>query len=183
MGRIYDHIDERLAEWMNAQHVFFVGSAPNEGGHVNLSPKGLDTLRILDDHRVAYLDLTGSGAETIAHVRENGRLTMMFCAFDGPPRIVRLHGRGSVVTLHEAGYAELAGGFPDRRGARAVIVLDVERIADSCGFGVPLMDYVADRDSYARYSDHKTDDELEEYRLTRNAASIDGLPAWDPLTV
>ena len=183
MGRIYDHIDERLAEWVNAQHVFFVASAPNEGGHVNLSPKGLDTLRILDDHRVAYLDLTGSGAETIAHVRENGRLTMMFCAFDGPPRIVRLHGRGSVVALHDAGYAEVAGGVPDRRGARAVIVLDIERIADSCGFGVPLMDYVADRDSYARYTDHKTDEEIEEYRVTRNAASIDGLPAWDPLTV
>jgi Pyridoxamine 5'-phosphate oxidase len=183
MGRIYDHIDERLNDWIMAQHVFFVASAPNEGGHVNLSPKGLDTLSILDEDRVAYLDLTGSGAETIAHVRENGRLTMMFCAFDGPPRIVRLHGRGSVVALHDPGYAELAGGFPDRRGARAVIVLDVERIADSCGFGVPLMDYVADRDSYERYTDHKTDDEIEDYRVTRNATSIDGLPAWDPLTV
>ncbi len=178
MGRTYERIEPAVAEFVRKQHMFFVGTAPSAGGHVNVSPKGMDSLRILDDQRVAYLDLTGSGIETIAHVRENGRLTFMFCAVDGPPRIIRLQGTGTVVTMHEPGFTELAAQFPIHRGARAVIVLEVDRVADSCGFSVPLYEYVGDRDVLTKWADHKTDDELAEYRLAKNATSIDGVLGW-----
>jgi hypothetical protein len=180
VGRTYEQISPALAAFIEEQHLFFVGSAPSEGGHVNVSPKGQDSLRILDDRRVAYLDLTGSGIETIAHVRQNGRLTIMFCAFDGPPRIVRLQGTASVVTVGEDAFAELAAGFPPNRGARAVIVLEVDRIADSCGYTVPRFDFVADRDRLDRWAEARTDDELRAYRVERNAHSIDGAPGWRP---
>lgn len=180
MGRTYERISPALVEFIEQQHVFFVGSAPSSGGHVNVSPKGLDSFRVLGEHRVAYLDLTGSGIETVAHVRENGRLTIMFCAFDGPPRIVRLQGRAEVVALGDPGYDELASRFPPNRGARAVIVCDVDRIADSCGYAVPRYDHVGDRDVLDRWVDRKTDDELAGYRVDRNATTIDGAPAWRP---
>ena len=180
MGRTYERISRALADFIEQQHVFFVGSAPSSGGHVNVSPKGLDTFKILGDRHVAYLDLTGSGVETVAHVRQNGRLTIMFCAFDGPPRIVRLQGTAEVVAAGEPGYDELAAGFPPNRGARAVIVLDVDRIADSCGYAVPRYDFVAERDVLDRWVDRKTDDDLRDYRLTVTATTIDGAPAWRP---
>lgn len=174
MGKLFDSIEPKLADWIGRQRLFFVATAPDEGGHVNVSPKGpIGTLRVVGERTVEYDDHVGSGAETAAHLRENGRICLMLCAFEGPPRIVRLHGHGTVIPA----------GDPSENGTRAVVRIEVERISDSCGFGVPLMDYVADRDSYARYTDHKTDEEIEEYRVTRNAASIDGLPAWDPLTV
>src|SRR5690349_22389705 len=146
MGRIYDRIDDHQRAWIARQALFFVGTAPRaDDGHVNVSPKGpIDTLRVLDDHTVAYLDVIGSGAETIAHLQENGRIVVMLCAFDGPPRILRLHGRGEVVLAHDEGFDPLVerAGFAQPAvdaARRAVIVVHVERIADSCGYGVPLM--------------------------------------------
>jgi Pyridoxamine 5'-phosphate oxidase len=177
VSQTYESIDEATAEFIAAQHVFFVASAPTDGGHVNLSPKGLDTLRVLGPNRIAYLDLTGSGVETIAHLRQNGRITLMFCAFDGPPRIVRLYGSGQVHALGEPGYDELIDLFPQHPGARAVIVVDVERVADSCGYAVPKLTFAADRDVLTRWAARKSDDDLVEYRRLKNAESIDGLPA------
>src|SRR4051794_24061192 len=134
MGKIYDEITPFLADFIRAQHLFFVASAPLAAdGHVNLSPKGLDTLRILGPRRVAYLDLIGSGVETIAHLRENGRLTLLFCAFAGPPKILRLHGRGVAALPGSPELAALAAHFPERRATRSVIVVDIERMSDSCG--------------------------------------------------
>jgi predicted pyridoxine 5'-phosphate oxidase superfamily flavin-nucleotide-binding protein len=181
VGTVHDSISGRLREFIEAQKVFFVATAPiGPGGHVNVSPKGVGgSFAVLDEHTVAYLDYTASGAETIAHLRENGRITVMFCAFDGPPNVVRLHGTGRIVTLYDDGFDELAGRFADLRGARAVIVVDVHRISDSCGFGVPLMDYVGERDLLPAYADRKGTDGQARYRSQRNRLSLDGLPAFD----
>ena len=148
MGKVFDGIDAKLADWIGRQRMFFVGTAPAGGGHVNVSPKGpIESLRILGPTRVAYLDVIGSGAETIAHLRENGRICVMLCAFDGPPRIVRLHGRGTVLLPADDEYAALYDGFdvPDSfavdPGARSVITVEVDRVADSCGYGVPRYAY------------------------------------------
>src|SRR4051812_36052921 len=148
MGKVFDGIDEHQREWIGRQALFFVGSAPLAGdGHVNVSPKGpIGSLRVLDDNTVAYLDAVGSGAETIAHLRENGRIVVMLCAFEGPPRIVRLHGRGEPVMPDDERFAELMERceFDDPsvpEGRRSVVLVDVERISDSCGYGVPLMSY------------------------------------------
>jgi len=144
-----------------------------------VSPKGLGgTFVVLDEHRVAYLDLTGSGIETVAHVRENARITLMFCAFDGPARIVRLSGRGRVVTCDEPAFAALSALFPTLPGARAVITVDVDRVADSCGYGVPRMELVEQRERLLTSLAAKGDDGLAAYRAERNATSIDGLPGW-----
>jgi Pyridoxamine 5'-phosphate oxidase len=179
VGKTYDQLDERLQSWIAAQHIFFVATAPSgPAGHVNLSPKGhADTFTILDGWTVAYLDLTGSGAETIAHLRDNGRITLMFCAFSDPPRILRLHGQGRVVVPGDERWADLAGRFPARRGARAVVVVEVERIADSCGYAVPLYDYAGERDLLDQWTARKDDAALAAYRARRNHKSIDGLPA------
>jgi hypothetical protein len=181
MGRTYETIDDRLRRFLERQPVFFVATAPlGADGPVNLSPKGMrGTFRVLDDRQVAYLDLTGSGIETIAHVRENGRVTLMFCAFEGPPRIVRLSGAGRVVVPGDGAFAALADGFPELEGVRAVIVVDVTRIADSCGYAVPRMDYVGERDNLTRWAESKGAQQLDEYRRERNAESIDGLPGLD----
>nr|WP_246221544.1 pyridoxamine 5'-phosphate oxidase family protein [Phytoactinopolyspora mesophila] len=170
-----------MREFIEAQKVFFVATAPSDpGGHVNVSPKGVGgSFAVLDEHTVAYLDYTTSGAETIAHLRENGRITVMFCAFDGPPNIVRLHGTGRFVTLDDDEFAGLTAHFTDLRGARAVIVVDVRRVSDSCGFGVPLMDYTGERDLLPAYADRKGEDGQARYRAQRNRVSIDGLPAFD----
>ncbi len=177
MGQSYESIDDPTAAFIAAQHLFFVASAPSEGGHVNLSPKGLDTLRVLGPNRVTYLDLTGSGVETIAHLRENGRITFMFCAFDGPPRIVRVYGTGHVHVLGEPGYDERIDLFPEIPGSRAIIDVDVDRVSDSCGYAVPKMTFAADRDVLNRWAARKSADDLAEYRRFANSESIDGLPA------
>jgi hypothetical protein len=170
-------ISPELREWIEAQHVFFVATAPLAAdGHVNVSPKGGDTLRILDEHTVAYLDLTGSGVETIAHVVENGRVTVMFCAFEGRPKIVRLQGVGEVVRPGDGDFADLASLFPDLPGTRSVIRVAIDRMASSCGFGVPLMTFSADRSEMREWAERKGPDGLVDYRATRNAESIDGLP-------
>lgn len=182
MGTVREGIDEALRDWIGRQHVFFVATAPSgDGGHVNLSPKGMDdTFVLLGEGSCAYLDLTGSGAETAAHLRQNGRITLMWCAFDGPPRIVRLHGTGRVVPPNAEEFPSLAAAFGAHRGARAVIVVDIDRVSDSCGYSVPLMDFVAERTRLEEWADNRTDAELAEYRAARNALSIDGLPAFDP---
>jgi len=177
MGKVFDGIDDSLAAWIGEQHLFFVATAPlSAEGHVNVSPRGLDSLSILDPHTVAWLDLTGSGAETIAHLTENGRICLMFCAFEARPRIVRLHGRGRVTPPGDEVFERVAAEHPGHVGARAVIVVDVERIADSCGGGVPIMEFVADRDIMRPWAEKKGPDGLETYRAQKNARSLDGLP-------
>ena len=179
--KLHDRIDGRLRAFIEAQHVFFVATAPlSADGHVNVSPKGLDTFRVLGEHAVAYLDLTGSGSETVAHLRENGRVTIMFCAFEGPPNIVRLHGSGRYVALEDAEFDSYRTLFTDHPGARGVVVVEVERVSDSCGYAVPLMSHDGDRDLLTRWSENRGDDGLAAYRATKYRASIDGLPALDP---
>ncbi|HEX2574999.1 MAG TPA: pyridoxamine 5'-phosphate oxidase family protein [Aquihabitans sp.] len=178
MGRSYDAIPDHLAEWMPAQPVFFVATAPLGGeGHVNVSPKGDDTFRVIDPSTVAYLDLTGSGAETIAHVRENGRLTIMFCSFGDKPNIVRLYGRGEVVLPDHPDFAGLVARFEPKVGTRSAIRLHVERVTSSCGYVVPRMELVEPRHTLDDWSQKKGPDGLAEYRAEKNATSIDGLPA------
>lgn len=177
MAKQYATIEPALAEFLRRQHVFFVATAPlGDDGHVNLSPKGHDTFAVLDETTVAYLDLTGSGVETISHLRENGRITLLFCAFEGPPKIVRLHGRGDVIEKGEEEYAALAARFPHFDGARAVVRVRVTRVSDSCGYSVPLYDYVGERSQLLAWADRKGAAGLDEYREKNNAASIDGLP-------
>ncbi|HEV2781591.1 MAG TPA: pyridoxamine 5'-phosphate oxidase family protein [Actinophytocola sp.] len=183
MGKLYDRIDGRLRSFIENQKVFFVATAPLSGdGHVNLSPKGrAGTLAVLDEQTVAYLDFGGSHAETIAHLRENGRITLMWCAFEGPPTIVRLHGTGEPVFRDDPRFAELLPHFAgaDGPGLRAIIVVTARRISDSCGYAVPLMDYREDRDLHARYFGRKTDAQFAAYCAAKehNPVSIDGLPA------
>ena len=181
MGRTYDAVDPKLSAFVLSQPVFFVATAPLDGaGHVNCSPKGnRGNLAVLDDHRVAYQDLTGSGIETIAHLRENGRVVLMFCAFSGPPRIVRFHGRGRVVEPADPGYAELAARFPAEPSARAVIVVEVQRISDSCGYGVPVMSFEHHRENLDHWVDTKGPDGLVTYRADHNTVSVDGLPGLE----
>ncbi len=185
MGKVHEHIGERMRTWLLAQHVFFVATAPSgPGGHVNVSPKGVGgTFAVLDERTVAYVDLTASGSETIAHLRDNGRITLMFCAFEGPPDIVRLHGRGRFVTLYDEGFDELLGrfegGLDESRGARAVVVVDVERVSDSCGYGVPLMSHVGERDLLPPFMARKGVEGRAAYRRLWNRTSIDGLPGFD----
>jgi hypothetical protein len=178
MGRVYEAIDGRLADFIRAQPVFFVATAPLAAdGHVNCSPKGnRGDLVILDERRVAYQDLTGSGVETIAHLRENGRILLMFCAFEGPPRIVRLHGVGQVTTPGEPAFDEIVRLLPSRAATRALVSVDVRRISDSCGYGVPLMDFTAHRDNMDHWAETKGADGIITYQSEHNEVSLDGLP-------
>jgi hypothetical protein len=179
--KVHDAIDGRLRDFITAQPVFFVATAA-DGGHINVSPKGLTgTFAVLGTHRVAYLDSHGSGAETIAHLRADGRITLMFCAFDGPPNIVRLYGTGRVVPVDDPEFDDLLTVFaapPDTHGARSVIDVAVHRISDSCGYAVPLMSYQGDRDLLIRSHGRRDEAALAEYRRVKNAASIDGLPVF-----
>lgn len=178
MARTYDDIPAELRTFALSQPVFFVASAPlSEDGHVNLSPKGLDSFRVLDERRVAYLDLTGSGNETAAHVVENGRITLMFCAFSGPPKILRLYGRGEVVLPNDERWAELYARFTPLPGARQILVVDVERVQTSCGYAVPRMELVTERQQLTLWAEKKGEDGLRDYRKEKNARSIDGLRA------
>lgn len=177
MGTAFDTITAQMRTFVDAQHVFFVSTAPSSGGHVNVSPKGYDSFRILGDNQVCYLDLTGSGAETISHVRENGRITFMFCAFSGKPNIVRFYGQGRVIRPGDAEWDELRGHFDEVSGQRSIIVADIDRTSNACGYAVPFMDFVEDRQRLSDHWDNKTDDELTDYWATRNQTSIDGLPA------
>jgi len=191
MGKVFEGIDDRLARWIAAQPMFFVGTAPlDPDGHPNVSPKApIGTLRVLGPTSLAYLDFVGSGAETLAHLRENGRIVIMLCAFSGPPRILRLHGRGSVVVAGEPGFDELlsscgfdaVGGVPEAR--RSIVTVSVERIADSCGYGVPQMSYEGQREHMELWAAKKVrvggPEALIDYQREKNSVSIDGLPAVD----
>ncbi len=178
MGKPRLQIDEDLARTIQEQHVFFVATAPlDPQGNLNLSPKGLDSFRILGPRSVAYLDLIGSGVETIAHLKENGRIVLMFCNFQGPPNIVRLHGMGRVVEPHSSEFASLAQKFPVYEGTRTIIVVDVTRISDSCGFAVPIMKYEGERIQLLSWVEKKGADGLKMYKQEKNRRSIDGLPA------
>lgn len=177
MGKQYEHIDDAMRRWITAQRLFFVGTAPLAvDGHINLSPKGHDALRVLGSKQLAYLDLSGSGVETIAHLRENARIVIMLCAFEGPPRIVRFHGSGRVITPDHARFAELRSQFDDLPAVRSIIVIDVKRIADSCGYGVPFYAYRGERPSTRAYVAKHGEQAIAAYRETENAMSIDGLP-------
>ena len=180
MGKAFDELDDPLIGWIDEQPLFFVASAPSDGGHVNVSPKGHDTLRVLDSTTVAYLDLTGSGAETIAHIRQNGRLTIMFCAFEGPPRILRLFGTGSAHPVGSPRFEELAPRFPQLPGARSIVLLDIDRVQTSCGYAVPFLQYREERPTLQQWAARKSEDELAAYWDEKNAVSIDGIPALDP---
>jgi hypothetical protein len=193
MATVHPRLDERLASFIARQPVFFVATAPSlngsgAGGHVNVSPKGYrDTFAVIDPLTVAYLDLTGSGAETIAHLRQNGRITIMFCSFDKTPKILRIYGAGRTVRPRDPDWAELARFFPPshdgqqagtgRGNRRAIIVVAIDRIADSCGYAVPIMALTDERDLLTRWAERRSADELDAYRQEKNRVSIDGLPA------
>jgi hypothetical protein len=193
VGQVYPELDDRLRAFVTSQPMFFVATAPcvdeaGRGGHVNVSPKGYrDTFAVLDALTVAYLDLTGSGAETIAHLRQNGRITLMFCSFGPAPKIVRIYGTGRAVRPADADWPGLAAHFPagaatarpDRGDQRAIIVVTADRISDSCGYAVPIMELTQERELLTRWSERRSADDLAAYRVKHNATSIDGLPALD----
>jgi hypothetical protein len=191
MAKVFPEIGDGLRAFIEAQPVFFVGTAPSGAdGHVNVSPKGGRGLfRVTGPHGFSYVDLTGSGIETVAHLRENGRVVVMFCSFEGPPKIVRLHGRGRVVQQADPEFGERLAGFevsPEQLPTvRSIVEIDVTRISDSCGFVVPRMRYEGERDQLYRYADNRIrklgPDAMQEYRDAKNAESLDGLPALDPL--
>ena len=177
MGASFDRITPPLREFIETQRMFFVATAPlSRDGHVNLSPKGLDTFRLIDERTVAYLDLTGSGNETSAHVEENGRITFMFCAFEGTPKILRLYGRGRTVLPGSQEWTRLMARFESHPGARQIIAANIERAMTSCGFAVPRYTFVQQREELIRYAENKGSDGLETYRRGKNVWSIDGLP-------
>ncbi len=177
MSKVYDSIDDALGTWIGQQPMFFVATAPLSGdGLLNLSPRGLDCLSVLGPRQVAWVDGTGSGVETIAHLRENGRIVLMWCAFTGPPNIVRLHGRGRVCLPGSPEYDDVVARHPVQAAVRAVIVVDVDRISDSCGYGVPLLDLVGERDQLERWARSKGPEAVVAYRAEKNATSLDGLP-------
>lgn len=177
MGSTFTTIDDKLRSWIAEQHLFFVATAPlSASGHVNCSPKGGKTLRVLGPNAVAYLDGGGSGIETVSHLRENGRLVIMFCAFDGAPRIVRLHGRGTVIVPADPLFSRLLADFPPYPTVRSIVHLAVERVSDSCGYGVPFMDFRAERKDSQNYLRKSSDAALQNYLVKNNETSIDGLP-------
>jgi hypothetical protein len=188
MAKVFDEITDHMRGWIERQPLFFVASAPLDGdGHVNVSPKGpIGSFAVLGGHTVAYLDVHGSGAETVAHLRENGRICVMFCAFEGPPRIVRLHGRGEAVLNDDPRFAKLSlradfadASIPEAR--RSIVLIDVQRVSDSCGYGVPLMSFEGHREHHALSSAKKVrtmgTEKYERFQRTRGARSLDGLPA------
>lgn len=177
MGKIYDVIDRPLSEFIQRQEIFFVATAPASlGGFINMSPKGLDSLRIVDERTVVYVDLVGSGIETVAHLKENGRIVLMFCAFEGPPKIVRLHGRGDVIEPDHTEFESLRTLFPEYTGLRSIIRVRCTRISDSCGFGVPFYEFQEQRPQLSDWAERKGAEKLAEYQRQKNARSIDGLP-------
>ncbi len=180
MSKQCENIDPELAAWIAQQRVFFVATAPLcEDGHVNVSPKGGESFRILGALEAVYQDYTGSGAETAAHLRENGRIVIMFCAFDGPPKIVRLHGHGRIIVPGHDRFDEFAVHFPANPGTRAFVHITITRVSTSCGYAVPMFDFRNQRDTLDRWAANQGQEKLAEYRAVKNHKSIDGLPAFD----
>ena len=182
MAKFYDQLEDKHRDFIAAQKMFFVATAPRaDEGRINLSPKGYDSFRVVGPNRVAYADLGGSGAETLAHVRENGRIIFMFCAFEGAPNIMRLYGRGEIMQFNDEGFAEEIAHFPESLArSRAIIFADITQVQDSCGWSVPLYEFKGERDVLTRYINHTekypTAADWHEDRLKKNATSIDGLP-------
>jgi len=177
-------LDQQQIEFIEAQKMFFVGTAPASlDGHVNISPKGMDSLRVLGPTTIAYLDVTGSGVETISHLKENGRLVMMFCAFEGKPLTLRLHGRGEVIETHNPEFSELIELFPELPGIRSIIRLNIDRVADSCGWTVPLYEFAETRDYYDKYAEHIGVEGMRAGQLKSNMTSIDGMVGLDKPSV
>jgi len=177
MAKVFDSITEELERFIAAQTMFFVATAPlSPTGHVNLSPKGLGSFCILSPQRVAYRDLTGSGNETSAHLQENGRITLMFCAFQEPPIILRLYGRGHTVLPNAPDWDTLNALFSPLAGTRQIIVVDVERVQTSCGMGVPLYEYQGQRQSLVQWASKQGEEGVQAYQQQKNRTSIDGLP-------
>ena len=180
MGKVYEELSERLIRFVEDQKMFFVATAPlGAEGHINVSPKGHDCFTVVDPTTVAYLDLGGSGIETHAHVNENGRITIMFCAFEGSPYILRLYGQGTSVGFEDPRFSDLKKLFPDQPRARNIITVNLTRIADSCGWGVPMYDFRGERDQLIRYHEKKA---YGDWAYTKNRESIDGLPGLRPPT-
>jgi hypothetical protein len=180
MGKLYDEIDERIARWVGKQRMYFVSTAPDAAdGHINCSPKGLDSLRITGPRELALLDIGGSGIETVAHLKQNRRIVVMLCAFDGPPRIFRFHGKGEVIEPAHAEFAGLLKLFPGFESARSIVRVALTRISDSCGFGVPRYEFVEDRSAMMKWVAGKSPAEMLQYRADNNKISIDGLPGLD----
>jgi hypothetical protein len=177
MATFYTQIEDRHQKFIESQHLFFVSTAPSSNeGHINLSPKGLDSFRILSPTKVAYMDIVGSGNETSAHILENRRITFMFCAFDGPPNILRLYGRGYTVLPGDSLWKDLSAYFNILPSTRQIIVADIHKLQTSCGFGVPYYDYVGERDHSHKWAEKKGAQGLEEYKKEKNMISLDGLP-------
>jgi hypothetical protein len=177
MGNFSDHIKASHQTFIKKQKMFFVATAPLSGtGHINLSPKGLDCFRVLSPARVAYLDVTGSGNETSAHILENGRITFMFCAFDGPPNILRLYGKGYTVLPNTPEWTELASHFTILPATRQIIVADIDLVQTSCGYSVPLYEYTGERDHAIKWAEKKGVEGIEKYKQEKNTQSLDGLP-------
>jgi Pyridoxamine 5'-phosphate oxidase len=177
MAKQYDRITPTLQSFITVQPLFFVATAPlSDQGHVNLSPKGYDTFRILSSHQVAYLDLTGSGNETSAHLAENGRITFLFCAFRGAPQILRLYGEGETVLPGAERWDELVAHFPSYAGIRQIILASIHLVHTSCGYGVPLLDLQKERETLTRWATSKGEEGLVDYRSANNSKSLDGLP-------
>ncbi len=180
MGKEFQQIDEHIQRWIEKQHLFFVATAPlADDGLVNVSPKGLGGLRVLGPRQIAYADTGGSGIETVAHLKENGRIVIMLCAFDGPPKIIRFYGTGRAVEPHDDQFGSLVPLFPSMPAIRNFIVVDVERIRDACGYGVPLYEFKGERESLGSFVASKSRDEMLEYRKEKNAVSLDGMPGLD----
>lgn len=177
MANKHPALEGAIKEFIEGQQMFFVGSAPLDAkGHVNVSPKGLDTLRILGPKTVAYLDVTGSGIETVSHVKENGRIVLMFRAFQGPPKILRIYGTGRVVEPRDLEFAALQAHFPTLDGVRSIIVVELTDIIDSCGYGVPLFKYEGQREQHAAWTRKIGPEAVKAYQQNKNQRSLDGLP-------
>lgn len=177
MGKFNDYIAEHHKAFIESQHMFFVSTAPlHAEGHINLSPKGLDTFRVISPTRVAYMDIVGSGNETSAHILENGRITFMFCAFGGPPNILRLYGRGYTILPGEPEWTDFSSHFTLLPSTRQIIVADITGVQTSCGFGVPYYEYIGERDHSHKWAEKKGPEGLEDYKKDKNMVSLDGLP-------
>ncbi len=177
MGKVYKEITPELETWINQQQMFFVATAPlQDDGLINCSPKGLNSFKVLSPTRVAYVDMHGSGIETLSHLTENGRIVFMFASMNGPPKILRLHGQGKAHDLNTSRFHELIGEFPSHQHPRSIIEVNLSRIADSCGYGVPKYEFIEQRNTLTEYATKKGPDQLKAYRSEKNATSLDGLP-------
>ncbi|WP_420630331.1 pyridoxamine 5'-phosphate oxidase family protein [Candidatus Leptofilum sp.] len=177
MAKFYEALSEDLQAFIAAQHMFFVATAP-ANGRINLSPKGLDCFRIINANQVAFMNLTGSGNETAAHLAADGRLTIMFCSFAGKPLILRLYGTGRAIHQQDAEWVDYVPLFPPAPNNRNIILMDIESVQSSCGFAVPLYDYRGDRDLLLRWAENRCEEGVQRYWVEKNQASIDGLPTY-----